>query len=182
MRQWILLGLLSGLVACQSQSIIPPQTLLNSVGYIVYVNGSPPEQWPWAFRSQAEPEPYYAKAANQLKQRSGLLDAELAIRRGNYYFLPLSFEGNFDPNKPPIMAQVGLDPEGNFSSEEVNAVVKKCPVVKRLEGMYPAELYAKYASRLAPDTGNWLAYYNIAYDYSRAWNKVMLRGCIKKSG
>lgn len=39
MRQWILLGLLSGLVACQFQPITPPQSLLKSVDYIVYVNG-----------------------------------------------------------------------------------------------------------------------------------------------
>ncbi|MFZ1342835.1 hypothetical protein [Thiothrix eikelboomii] len=180
MRQWVLLGLLSGLVACQSQSIIPPQTLLKSVGYIVYVNGGPPEQWPWAFQSQAEHDTYYAKAANQLKRRSGLLDAELAVHQGNYYFLAVSFEENTSPNKPPIMGQVYADPE-NFSIEELNSSSKKCPIVKRLEGMYPWELYATYASRLEPSTGNWLVYYNIALDYSRAWNNAMQRACVRKS-
>ncbi|TXH68590.1 MAG: hypothetical protein E6Q83_12760 [Thiothrix sp.] len=182
MRQWILLGLLSGLVACQFQPITPPQSLLKSVGYIVYVNGSPPEQLPWAFGSQAEQDAYYAKAASQLKRRSGLLDAELAIRQGNYYFLAMSFRGYGDdaPNKPPIMGQAVVDPE-DFSLEDwITAMEKKCPSVKRLEGMYPAELYAQYASRLAPDTGNWLVYYNLVLDYSRAWNQVMLRACVRK--
>lgn len=140
---------------------------------------APPEQLPWAFRSQAEQDVYYAKAANQLKRRSCLLDAELAIHQGNYYFLAMSFEGNFGPNKPPKMEQTLID-SSDLSSEEVNSFPKKCPVVKRFEGMYPAELYAKYASRLESDTGNWLVYHNIVMNYSRAWNKVMQRACIKK--
>lgn len=180
MRYWILLGLLSGLVACQFQSIIPPQTLLNSVGYIVYVNGSPPEQLPWAFPSQAEHDTYYAKAANQLKRRSGLLDAELAVRQGNYYFLAVSSEENTGPNKPPIMGQVYADPE-NFSIEELNSSSEKCPIVKRLEGMYSIELFAIPNNTIRYDTGNWLVYNNIALNYSRAWNNAMQRACVRKS-
>lgn len=180
MRQWILLGLLSGLVACQSQSIIPPQALLNSVGYIVYVNGSPPEQLPWAFPSQAEHDTYYAKAANQLKRRSGLLDAELAVRQGNYYFLAVSFEENTSPNKPPIMGQVYSAPE-NLSSEELDSSSKKCPIVKRLEGLYPIDLFSIPNGTVRSGGDNWLMYNNIALDYSRAWNKVMRRACVRKS-
>lgn len=180
MRQWVLLGLLSGLVACQSPSIIPPQTLLNSVGYIVYVNGSPPEQLPWAFRSQEEHEVYYAKAANQLKRRSGLLDAELAVRQGNYYFLAVSSEENTSPNKPPIMGQVYSASE-NLSSEELESSSKKCPIVKRLEGLYPIDLFSIPDGTVRPDGGNWLVYNNIALDYSRAWNKSMRRACVRKT-
>ncbi|MFZ1342836.1 hypothetical protein [Thiothrix eikelboomii] len=180
MRQWMLLSLLSGLIACQSQSIIPPQTLLKSVGYIVYVNGSPPEQLPWAFRSQAELEAYYAKAANQLKQRSGLLDAELSIRQGDYYFLELSSEWNDGSNKPlPTMEKVYIDPE-NFSTDDLVSVPKKCPVVKRLEGLYSRNSYPQASYPLKDNATNWLVYYNIAMNYSRAWNKVMNRACIKK--
>ncbi|TXH68591.1 MAG: hypothetical protein E6Q83_12765 [Thiothrix sp.] len=181
MRQWILLGLLSGLVACQSPSIIPPQTLLNSIGYIVYVNGSPPEQLPWAFRSQAEHEAYYAKAANQLKRRSGLLDAELAVRQGNYYYLAVSSEGDVAPNKSPIMGQVYADPE-SFTIEELNSSSKKCPIVKRLEGLYSIDLFSIPNATVFPDEGgNWLVYNNIALNYSRAWNKAMQRACVRKS-
>ena len=181
MRQWILLGLLSGLVACQAppSTPTPAQPLLESVGYIVYVNQGPPERLAWEFPSQKVLDQYYAQAAQRLKQRSGNEDAKQASRQGMYYFLAVTELGD-NPNEPPFMGQTSGEP-GDLTGEQFNDLLgKKCTGVKRLEGLYASDTHTHPMRFSLTQNEDWLAYRSIAFDYSIAWNKVMMRACIEK--
>ncbi|WP_298661286.1 hypothetical protein [uncultured Thiothrix sp.] len=178
MRQWILLGLLSGLVACQAppSTPTPAQPLLKSVGYIVYVNQGPPERLAWEFPSQKVLDQYYAQAAQRLKQRSGSADAKQAARQGMYYFLAVA-ELGANPQEPPFMGQTSGKP-GELTGEQFNDLLgKKCTGVKRLEGMYVRDAYPNASPYSSAD---WLAYQSLAANYSIAWNDTMMRACIEK--
>lgn len=179
MRQWILFGMLSSLMACQvpPSTPNPPQPLLKSAGYIVYVNQGPPEQLPWEFSSAEAIDQYYAQAAQRLKQRSGSEDAKQASRQGRYYFLAVAELGD-NPQEAPFMGQASGEP-GELTGEQFNDLLeKKCTGVKRLEGLYSRNSYPNHSN---PDTSDdWLAYRSIAANYSMTWNKAMLRACIEK--